>query len=148
MDERRFHYFLLATGTALCLLAFVLFFKQQLGASTLAQYTYQGPNQPVPGNPQLVRVEVLVRDSPKAGGLQIQSAEFNGQGIPLKPRDIYGNRGTSSFQLSPGQYKLVWVVQRDKSNWPRLVTHEEIVTIDPRDLWLQISIEGEEASIR
>ncbi len=143
MRERRLHYFLLAAGTAVCTV-FLLFFKQQL----FGQYSYQGPNRPVPGNPQLVRVEVLVRDSPKAGGVQIQSVAFNGQGIPLKPRDIYGNRGSASFQLPPGKYKLAWVVQRDNFLWPRQVPHEELVTIDPRDLWLQISIEGEEASIR
>ena len=102
----------------------------------------------MPGNPQLVRVEVIVRDSPEAGGVQVQNASFNGQGIPLKPRDIYGNRGSSSFQVPPGKYKLRWIVQRDKVEWPRTISHEEDVTIDPRDLWLQIYIEGEEASIR
>lgn len=113
-----------------------------------SQYTYQGPTGPVPGNPQLVRVEVIVRDSPEAGGVQVQNASFNGQGIPLKPRDIYGNRGSSSFQVPPGKYKLRWIVQRDKVEWPRTISHEEDVTIDPRDLWLQVYIEGEEASIR
>lgn len=144
MRERLLHYFLLAAGTAVCLTAFLLFFSQQL----YGQYSYQGPTHPVPGNPQLVRVEVLVRDSPEEGGVQIQSVTFNGHGVPLKPRDIYGNRGSASFQVPPGKYKLAWVVQRDKVEWPRLLSHEELVTIDPRDLWLQISIEGEEASIR
>jgi len=122
--------------------------KADSASRLIASYTYQGPTQAVPGNPQLVRVEVLVRDSPKAGGLQIKNVEFNGQGVPLQPRDIYGNRGTSSFQLAPGKYKLKWVVQRDRLHWPRTVTHEEEVQISPRDLWIQIAIVGEEASIR
>jgi hypothetical protein len=114
----------------------------------LASYSYQGPTQAVPGNPKLVRIEVIVRDSPSAAGVQIQSVDFNGQGIPLQPRDIYGNRGTGSFQLPPGKYTLRWSVTRDKLLWPRTLDHEEEVTVDPRDLWLQIEIIGEEVSIR
>jgi len=89
-----------------------------------------------------------MRDSPVASGVRIKSVEFNGQGIPLQPPDLYGNRGTGSFQVLPGKYKLRWVVQRDKLIWPRVLTHEEEVHIDPRDLWLQIEIVGEEATIR
>ncbi|HEV7738122.1 MAG TPA: hypothetical protein VGO47_12230 [Chlamydiales bacterium] len=114
----------------------------------MASNTYFGPIKPAPGNPQLVRLEVLVRDSPEASGLQIVSVEFNNTNIPLKPRDIYGNRGNASFQVKPGTYQLQWIVNRDKFAWPRSVTHEEIVTVSPRDLWLQVSIEGETASIR
>lgn len=113
-----------------------------------AQYSYEGPTEPIPGNPQLVRVEVLVRDSPLAGGVQVRSAKFNGRGIPLKPRDIYGNRGSASFQVAPGKYKLQWVVQKDKFAWPRQESHEEIVNVSAQDLWLQVYIEGDEASIR
>jgi len=114
----------------------------------LTSYSYQGPTEAIPGNPKLIRVEVIIRDSPKAGGLQIQSVTFNGKNIPLQPRDIYGNRGTGSFQVPPGKYKLKWVVQRDKPIWPRIKNREEEVTLDPRDLWLQIEIVGDEASIR
>jgi hypothetical protein len=114
----------------------------------LAQNTYYGPITPIPGNPQLVRVQVLVRDSPASGGVQIESAEFNGQGIPLKPRDIYGNRGGASFQVPPGKYKLRWRVKVDKQTWPRATEHVEEVNVDPRDFWIQITIVGDEASIR
>lgn len=100
------------------------------------------------GNPQLVRVQVIVRDAPEASGLQIISAQFNEQPIPLQPRDIYGNRGMASFQVPPDKYKLKWKMNRDKFAWPRTISHEEEVTISPRDLWLQITIEGETASIR
>jgi hypothetical protein len=96
----------------------------------------------------LIRLEILIRDSAEANGLQIVSVEFDNTDIPLKPRDIYGNRGNASFQVKPGVYKLEWVVNRDKFAWPRSVTHEEVVTVDPRDLWLQISIEGDTATIR
>jgi hypothetical protein len=126
-------------GFILLLLVFTLSLK--------AQNTYLGPIQPIPGNPQLVRIEILVRDSPESGGLQIQSVEFAGQGIPLRPRDIYGNRGSASFQLPPGKQNLKWTVQRSKTIWPRTITHKEEVTIDPRDYWIQIVIVGDTATI-
>jgi hypothetical protein len=113
-----------------------------------ASNTYFGPVKQTPGNEQLIRVEILVRDSAEANGLQIVNVEFNNTTIPLKPRDVYGNRGNASFQMRPGTYQLTWAVNRDKFAWPRTVTHEETVTVDPRDLWLQISIEGDKASIR
>jgi len=113
----------------------------------LAQNTYLGPIQPIPGNPHLVRVEIIVRDSPDSGGVQVQTVEFYNQKIPLKPRDIYGNRGGASFQISPGKQKLKWTVQRDKTIWPRTMTHEEEVNIDSRDYWVQILIVGDTATI-
>jgi len=149
MKDRRFFQFLFAVSTALSLFAICLSLLPGKGAGQLiAAYSYQGPTQPVPGNPHLVRVEVILRDSPALAGVQIKSADFNGQGIPLQPRDIYGNRGTGSFQVPPGKYKLRWVVQRDRVAWPRTITREEEVTIDPRDLWIQIEVVGENASIR
>src|SRR4051812_38872253 len=75
-----------------------------------ASNTYFGPVKQAPGNGQLIRLEILVRDSPEANGLQVVSVEFDNTDIPLKPRDIYGNRGNASFQMRPGTYKLVWVV--------------------------------------
>lgn len=109
--------------------------------------SYLGPTKKVPGNPQLVRVQVLVNDDPSPSGVQIVEAEFNQKEIPLKPRDIYGYRGQASFQTPPGTYKLRWKVRIDRYAWPRTTTHEEEVTIDPRDLWLQITITGNKASI-
>jgi len=113
----------------------------------LASNTYMGPTKSIPGKPQLVRVEVLVRDSADASGPQVVSVDFNKNNIPLKPRDITGNRGSGSFQLAPGTYKLRWVTNQNKRAWPRNVSHEEEVTISPRDLWIQIQIEGENATI-
>jgi hypothetical protein len=112
-----------------------------------SQNTYLGPIQPIPGNPQLVRIQISVRDSPESGGPQVQSVSFAGYAIPLKPRDVYGNRGGASFQLPPGKQKLVWKVRRDKTYWPRVISREEEVTIDPKDYWIQISIVGESATI-
>jgi hypothetical protein len=107
--------------------------------------SYLGPNdRPSPG---LVRVQVLVNDDPSPQGVQIISAQLDGQPIPLKPRDIYGFRGQASFQLSPAKYKLKWKVRRDAFIWPRTATHEEEVMINPRDLWLQITITGDHAAI-
>ncbi|MCC6127604.1 MAG: hypothetical protein IT584_00150 [Chlamydiae bacterium] len=114
----------------------------------LVQNTYFGPTSPVPGNPQLIRVEVIINDDPIPGGLQIEEVRFNNTKIPLKPRGVNGFRGQGSFQLSPGKYKLAWKLNRDKFAWPRTVSHEQIVNLDSRDLWVQITIEGEDASIR
>lgn len=114
----------------------------------IAQNTYLGPISPVPGNPQLIRVEIIVNDDPELGGFQMQEVKFNGTQIPLKPRDINGFRGQASFQLPPGNYKLNWKLNRDKYVWPRTVSHEQIVHLNARDLWVQITIQGEEASIR
>ncbi len=119
-----------------------------LTAAILASFTYEGPTKPVPGRSQLVRIQIIVRDSPTSGGGQIQRVTFNDQNIPLQPRDIYGNRGKAGFELPPGTYPLRWVVQQDKITWPRNLTNEENVTVDPRDLWLQIEIVGSEVSIR
>lgn len=119
-----------------------------LTAALLASFTYEGPTKHVPGQAQLVRIQVIVRDSPNLGGDQIQSVTFNNNNIPLQPRDIYGNRGKASFQVPPGKYTLHWVVQKSENTWPRNVINEETVTVDPRDLWLQIEIVGNVVSIR
>ncbi len=116
-------------------------------ALLLTTNTYLGPKSPVDGNPHLVKVQVVVRDSLDNGGPQVLSVEFNQQSIPLKPRDIYGNRGMGSFQVPPGKYKLKWKVNKNKLVWPRNVDREEQVTINPRDQWVQILIEGEKVSI-
>jgi hypothetical protein len=126
----------------------IFFLSLSFLGALFAQNTYLGPTSPVPGNPKTVRVEVIVHDSPVPAGVQIEYVQFDGNSVPLKPRDVHGYRGTASFQVSPGKYKLRWKVRRDKTIWPRTMSHEEEVTVDPRDLWLQISIEGETASIR
>jgi len=116
-------------------------------ALLLTTNTYLGPKSPVEGNPQLVKVQVVVRDSLENGGPQVLSVQFNQQSIPLKPRDIYGNRGMGSFQVPPGKYKLQWKVNKNKLVWPRNIDREEQVTVSPRDQWVQILIEGEKVSI-
>ncbi|MES2272657.1 MAG: hypothetical protein V4487_00495 [Chlamydiota bacterium] len=156
MDAKKSISLLLLFGTAVSFLSIALFLKKGtyplLGTAPpeglLVQNTYFGPNHPLPGNPHLVRVEILIHDSTEPGGVQIQSVLFNEQNIPLKPRDVYGYRGKGSFQVPPGKYKLKWSVHRDRVIWPRTLSYEELVTIDPRDLWIQISIQGEKASIR
>lgn len=117
-------------------------------STEVVQNTYLGPIAPVPGNPQLIRVEIIVNDDPELGGLQIVDVKFNSTQIPLKPRDINGFRGQASFQLPPGKYKLSWKLNRDKYVWPRTVSHEQIVHLNARDLWVQVTIQGEDASIR
>lgn len=156
MNSQKFFQFLLIFGTVLMMLGTLLFFKQGqlplLGANhydLVAQNTntYLGPNQKIPGNPQLIRVQILVYNDPNPKGPTILNAQFEGTSIPLKPRDIYGYRGQASFQKPPGKYKLKWTVERDGINWPRTVDHEEEVILDERDFWIQISIVGNNAEI-
>ena len=96
---------------------------------------------------QLVRIEVLMKDSADSSGPQLTRVEFDGRQVPLKPRDIQGNRGSGSFQVPPGKYKLRWTISRDRFAWPRNVDHEEEVTVSERDLWLQLQVEGEQVTI-
>jgi len=130
----------------MCFLFFVLSLFHSL--QILGSYSYQGPTQPVPGNPQLIRVEILIRDSPIEAGLKINSVKFDNKTVPLQPSDIYGNRGTASFQVPPGEYKLYWITQKDKNIWPRTTKNEKTIEINPAALWVQIEIIGSEVSIR
>ncbi len=108
---------------------------------------YLGPSAPLRGNPQLVRIQLMVHDDPNPTGVKIVRVEFNGTPITLKPSDIYGFRGQSSFQLRPGRYTLKWTVQNDKHIWPRTTTQKEEVVLSPRDFWIQIDITGDKATI-
>lgn len=150
MKEFRKTHLLLIFGAVLTAMNLLIFCSKTAPPkqSPIVQNTYLGPTEKVPNENHLVRVELLIKDSPDLAGVQIQSVTFDGQSIPLKPRDIYGKRGAASFQLMPGKYTLRWTVNRDKIVWPRKVSHEEEVIIDPRDLWIQIIIEGDQASIR
>lgn len=114
----------------------------------LAQNTYLGPTEPGYNSESLIRIEIIVQDSPELGGVRILEASFDGHNIPIKSPDIYGHRGVASFQLMPGTYKLRWTVKRDAYIWPRTVQHEELVHVSPRDLWIQITVEGDNAAIR
>jgi hypothetical protein len=130
------------------LISLFIFFKPnilQTKYPLLVSNTYFGPTEPE--DKKLIFVEVIIRDSSNPTGPQIVSVAFDQKNIPLKPRDIYGNRGSGSFKLSPGKYKLKWVTNQSKITWPRKVKHVEEVTINSRDLWVQIQIEGENASI-
>lgn len=151
MKEQRIFQALLVLGSLLAACNIYLYFSSKapsIEPGMIAQNTYLGPTRPIPGNPQLVKVEILIKDSADLAGVQIQRVTFDGQEIPLKPRDIFGKRGGASFQVAPGQYTLRWTVNRDKIVWPRQVSHEELVNISGRDLWVQIIIEGNNASIR
>ena len=111
MIWKAFQQIFLCTALLSLGLTFVYFqLETNKSASTLpdqvASNTYLGPIKPAPGTDKLIRLEVLVRDSPQANGLQIVSVTFDDTDIPLKPRDIYGNRGNASFQVKPGVYKL------------------------------------------
>ena len=157
MYSQRFFQFLLVLGTALVMMGTLLVFKQkELPIFTATHHsslisqntnTYLGPHQKIPGDPRMVRVQILIYNDPNPKGVKITSAEFDGTDIPLKPRDIYGYRGQASFQKPPGKYKLKWVVDRDTQDWPRKIEHEDTVVLDSRDLWIQITINGDRAEI-
>lgn len=148
MRELHFFQTLLIFGALLGAASIYLTPKQETG-SLLAEAgnTYMGPIGPIPGNPQLVQVQILVKDDPNPSGVEVTRVEFNQQTIPLKTRDIYGNRGGASFQLPAGSYRLKWTVNRDKLAWPREIDHEEIVHVSPRDNWVQVEIVGNNATI-
>lgn len=141
---------LLLTGTILCGLNLIFVFPKKVITTrgVVTQNTYLGPTESDPASQNLIRVELLVKDSPDLSGVQIQNVTFNRRDIPLKPRDIFGKRGAASFQLPPGKYMLRWTVNRDKLIWPRTTSYEEEVLLDDRDLWVQITIEGSDVSIR
>jgi hypothetical protein len=151
MGSEKFFRFILLFGAALCAsgIFFTLTKPLSSSSSTIAQNVneYLGPDGKAPTSKELIRIQILVNDDPSPQGVQIQSVAFDGKSISLKPRDVYGFRGQASFQLPPGKYKLNWTVQRDKYIWPRTVSHEEEVILDPRDLWIQITIIGDSASI-
>lgn len=117
-----------------------------------AQNTFFGPTfnpaEPLPPpKPHSVRVEVLVYDDSGQGGVEIREVSFDGQSIPLKPRDINYFRGGGSFQETEGTYRLRWTVNRTKQAWPQNETFTQNVIVDPRDLWIQITIRGSTAQI-
>ena len=152
MGAQKFFQCLLGFGTMLLIFAVLLIFDPMTTgrhANIVAQNTntYLGPNEKLPGNPDLVRVQVLVYNDPNPNGAAILSAGFDGTQIPLKPRDIYGYRGQASFQKPPGKYRLQWEVSHGQNTWPRSTSHEETVTLDPRDLWIQITVTGDSAEI-
>lgn len=157
MSSQKFFHLLLIFGAGLSILGTLLFFRQnELPIGTASHHsnligqntnTYLGPNQKTKGNSQLVRIQILVYNDPDPKGVTIVDADFDGANIPLKPRDIYGFRGQASFQKRGGKYKLRWEVERNGPGWPKTVTHEEQVTVDPNDLWIQITIVGDKAEI-
>ncbi len=146
----KFFQFLIVFASVLTFLGIGQYFRKSEFTPDpfIAQSTYLGPKSRLQGNPYLVKVQIFVMDGPTPGGLQIGRASFDNENIPLKPRDIYGNRGGASFQVPPGVYKLQWVVNRDRFAWPRNTSHEEKITVSPRDGWIQVTIQGDTASIK
>jgi hypothetical protein len=133
--------FILVLGAVLFGTALFFYFSQH---SLYAQMQYFGPTSPVPG---LVKVEIQIYDDPDLGGVTMQEVIFNEQSIPLKPVGIHGYRGGGSFQEKPGTYKLVWKVARTKNDWPRTVRHEQKIQVMVKDVWIQISLQGEKIEV-
>ena len=116
--------------------------------SLFAQSTYYGPtSQPSPLSPHLVKVQIQAYDDPDLGGAKIASLSFNQTAIPLKPSDIYGFRGSAGFQLKAGSYSLNWETSNGTNNWPRTIKHQQQIQVQDKDVWVQISIQGEKVVI-
>jgi hypothetical protein len=141
MGQKILH-LLIYLGAVLFVLGVALFFKNH---ACYAQTPYYGPSSPVPG---LIRVEIQAFDDPDLGAVKMDEVIFNGKQIPLKPAGIHGFRGGAHFQVSPGSYDLIWSVSRDcQSCWPRTVRHKQKVQIKKGMTWVQITIQGENATI-
>jgi hypothetical protein len=142
-----------AVGALLVIAASCLYYHKSTPKMELIELlasagnTYFGPKSPPAGNPQLIYVQIYLKDSPDSAGPELVQVQFDHTNIPLKPRDLRGDRGSASFQLKPGKYKLRWKVNLHRYEWPRTSDHEIEVTLDPRDLWIQLEIEGETATI-
>ena len=134
-------YLLFWVGAVLCGIGVILFFNQRV---CYAQTPYYGPTSPVEG---LIPVQIHVYDSPELGGMTIEEASFNGQDIPLKPSGIRGFRGGGSFRQAPGNYDLNWTVSRPGNDWPRTVKHKQKIRINQNDVWVQIEINGDTATV-
>lgn len=106
-----------------------------------AQTPYYGPNSPAPG---LIQVQLLVYDQPTENGLKIESVQFDGRNIALQPPDVYGFRGGGGFQMEPGNYQLQWVVSTGQSSWPRSVNYKKSIAIQRGDVWVQLTIKGDQ----
>lgn len=113
----------------------------------IAQNTYFGPKENSKQSGELTRIELLVRDDPKNSSYPIIEVEFNSMEIPLKPGGIFGNRGGASFQLPAGKYLLKWKVQRDRRIYPRTLTFQKQIHVNGEHLWMQIIVEGDQATI-
>lgn len=138
---RKVLYLVLLLGAALSACGVVFFFQHH---AIYAQTPYYGPTSPVAG---LIPIEIQIYDDPELGGVTIQEVIFNGRQIPLKPSGIRGYRGGGSFKLSPGSYDLSWTVSRKTHEWPNTVKHTQKVRIAQNDVWVQIAIQGESATV-
>ena len=134
-------YLLLLIGAALCGIGVVLIFSHQ---TCYAQTPYYGPTSPVSG---VIPVEIQIYDDPELGGVAIEEVIFDGRQIPLKPSGIRGFRGGGNFKLAPGSYDLIWTVSRSGSGWPRTARQKHKVRIQQNDVWVQISIHGEQVTV-
>jgi hypothetical protein len=134
-------YLLVLLGAVLCGVGVILFFNHRV---CYAQTPYYGPTSPVEG---LIPVQIHIYDSSELGGVTIEEASFTGQSIPLKPSGLRGFRGGGSFRQAPGSYDLIWTVSRTGTDWPRMIKHKQKIRINKTDVWVQIEINGETASV-
>lgn len=117
----------------------------------LAQSSYYGPKPPPhfgpPSIENTIRVQIQIYDDPALGGARIEEVSFNQQDIPLQSPDLHGFRGGAGFQMSPGKYDLVWSVSTDRTSSPKTVQQKQKISISKGDQWIQITIQGENATV-
>jgi hypothetical protein len=140
MAQRILHLILLV-GAALFGTGVILFFMLN---PCNAQTPYYGPTSP---QSNLIKVDIQIYDDPDLGGVRVEEASFNGQSIMIKPPGLHGFRGGGGFQVKPGSYRLVWVVSRMSTDWPRTIRHEQKIQVKQGDVWIQVSIHGNRVDI-
>lgn len=114
-----------------------------LTTGLFSQMPYYGPTSPSSG----IQVQLMVYDQPELGGLKIESVRLNGINVNLQPPDLYGFRGGGGFQFQPGSYQLEWSASKDKVTWPRSMSYKKTILIEPRDTWVQVTIQGDKVNI-
>ena len=119
--------------------------------AVVAQSNYFGPKPPPhflsPPATNAIRVQIQIYDDPSLGGARINEVSFNQTKIPLQAPDLHGYRGGGGFQVPAGKYSLNWNVTVYQESSSQTFDHKKTVTISKNDTWVQIMIQGEEASI-
>jgi hypothetical protein len=138
---QKFLHIIFYLGALLFAIGTAFFWKNTCSAQT----PYYGPTSPVAG---LIKVEIQVYDDPDLNGVKVEEVIFDGKNIPLKPVGIHGFRGGGNFQVKAGSHLLIWRISKgSKAPWPRVVQHQQKVEIREGNDWVQITIQGEQATI-
>lgn len=96
---------------------------------------------------KVIRVEIKVLDDTTKDHHDIMEVKFNNQQIPLLKADASGRRARKYYLVKPGTYDLEWKVSKSKTTWPRSKTYEKKITLNEKDKFAYIIIEGENVRV-